>query len=52
MSWFLKLIAFASATAFGSGITVALVDETEISSEQVEFFEKRVRPVLIERCFE
>lgn len=52
MSYLLMLSAFAFATAFGRGTVVALVDETEISPEQIEFFEKRVRPVLIERCFE
>ncbi len=52
ISWFLNLLAFAFATVFDSGAAFALIDETGIPSEQVEFFEKRVRPVLIERCFE
>ncbi len=50
MNWFFRILAFASA--FGSGIAVALIDDAQIPSEQVEFFEKSVRPVLIEPCFE
>ena len=52
MNRLLMLLGFVSATAFGSGIVVALIDEAEVPPEQVEFFEKQVRPVLIERCFQ
>ena len=52
MNWILKILAFAFTTAFLNAVVVAVSDEIPISPEQVEFFETRVRPVLIERCFE
>ena len=52
MNWILKILAFALTTAFLNAVVVAVSDEIPISPEQVEFFETRVRPVLIERCFE
>ncbi|MFM8470591.1 MAG: c-type cytochrome domain-containing protein, partial [Limisphaerales bacterium] len=35
-----------------AGSAALPTDATELSREHLEFFEKRVRPVLVERCYE
>jgi hypothetical protein len=46
--WTTRLIAFALLFALGS---VAIAQESKPSADDLEFFEKQVRPLLAEHCY-
>jgi mono/diheme cytochrome c family protein len=50
---FFRALVIALLCIFSGGAASAAdANDTKFSPEQIEFFEKHVRPVLIERCFE
>ena len=51
MRWAWMLVAAASLGRVGAA-DVAAADPVALTAEQIEFFEKQVRPVLVNRCYE
>ena len=51
MSWKLRLLVFAAVLTSTLATVSATVRSAELTSEQVTFFESKIRPVLITECY-